>query len=248
MPRTARFGGGTVPRPASASGDAGFYRKTGLGRLLCNAHDAQFPRSRRSVRIGSPAALRSVSIRSRMQPDLSPNARLQSNRRNNDGSSEESVMTNISITQTTLRLFAGCSLALLVATGGGVAFAHGGGGHNGSDHANNGGDHISRGSHGPCVDCDGGKNIDSNYWRHHHHHHNTASGPGGLGPVHGSGSSHNPIIYHPPVKPPITGVGPAKLPKNPNPTFCQLQTAGVQVRNHRSTSGPYRGGAHCRGL
>lgn len=30
---------------------------------------------------------------------------------------------------------------------------------------------------------------------HHHHHH--GSGPFGTGPVHGPGSSHNPIVYHP---------------------------------------------------
>jgi hypothetical protein len=155
------------------------------------------------------------------------------------------------ITQTTRRLIAGCSLALLVAAGGSAAFAHGGGGggghsggdHNGGDHVSNGGDHVGDGGHGRCIDCGGGndvggRNIDGNYWRHHHHHH-IGGGPGGLGPVHGPGSSHNPIVYHPPVKPirpPVAVAGPAKLPKPPNQTFCQFQESGGVLRDHRSNS------------
>lgn len=105
-------------------------------------------------------------------------------------------METRSIARTTLYHLAGYSLALLFAAGS-VAFAHGGGSHNG-------GDHFSNGGHGRCIDCGGkqigGRTIDSGYWhhhRHHHHHHHTGTGPGGLGTVHGPGSSHNPIVYHP---------------------------------------------------
>lgn len=67
-----------------------------------------------------------------------------------------------------LNLIVGRSVAVMVAAGSGFALAH-----------------------------DGGHDVDSSYWRHHHHHHHYGSGPGGLGTVHGPGSSHNPIIYHP---------------------------------------------------
>jgi hypothetical protein len=43
---------------------------------------------------------------------------------------------------------------------------------------------------------DGWEDSDSHY-HHHHHHHDDDKGPGGLGPVHGSGSSHNPVVGHP---------------------------------------------------
>jgi hypothetical protein len=83
----------------------------------------------------------------------------------------------------------------------------------------------------------GGRNIDGAYWSHHHHH--PGNGPGGLGAVHGPGSSHNPIVYHPPVRPvrpPVAGVGPAKLPRPVNLTFCQFQESGGVLRDHRSNS------------
>lgn len=43
--------------------------------------------------------------------------------------------------------------------------------------------------------------------------HQGGHGPGGLGPVHGPGSSHNPIVFHPRrIRPPIVKPGPAKAP------------------------------------
>ena len=160
-------------------------------------------------------------------------------------------MTTRPVAKTGLHLIAGCSLALLVGAGCGTAFAHGGGHNgganqfsNGGGQFSNGGDHAGNFGRGRCLGCGGGlasgthytgHNIDGTYWHHHH----TGSGPGGLGTVHGPGSSHNPIIYHPPVRPvrlPIAGVGPAKLPKNPNPTFCSLVHAGAKVREHRSSA------------
>lgn len=105
-------------------------------------------------------------------------------------------MTTRSVTTTGLHLFAACSLALLVAAGGGAALARGGGGDHGGGRFGNSGDDFSSKVHSRCIDCGGThlgrRNIDGNYWRHHHHHHGT--GPGGLGKVHGPGSSHNPII------------------------------------------------------
>lgn len=74
------------------------------------------------------------------------------------------------------------------------------------------------------------------------------AGPGGLGHVHGPGSSHNPIVYHP-----VHGPGSSHNPivvhvrdhRRQKMTFCQLEAAGVQVRDHRKPS--YRGGhPECR--
>lgn len=149
-------------------------------------------------------------------------------------------MTTTRVAKTGLHLIAGCSLALLVGAGCGTALAHGEG-HNG------GGDQPSNLGHGRCIECGGGSaagthytghNVDGGDWRHRHHHH-PATGPGGLGKVHGPGSSHNPVIYHPPVKPirpPTVHAGPAKLPKTSNLTFCQFQESGGVLRDHRSGS------------
>jgi hypothetical protein len=133
---------------------------------------------------------------------------------------------------TTFRHFvAACSVALLVTGGSMAALAHGGGG---------GGAHHERGNHNMAPNGSnafGGRNIDGAYWSHHHHH--PGNGPGGLGAVHGPGSSHNPIVYHPPVRPvrpPVAGVGPAKLPRPVNLTFCQFQESGGVLRDHRSNS------------
>ena len=158
-------------------------------------------------------------------------------------------MATRSFAKTGLRLIAGCSLALLVGAGCGTALAHGGGGHSGGgNHFSNVGTQFNKGvdagnfGHDRCRGCGGGPasgthysghNIDGAYWHHYHHRNN---GPGGLGTVHGPGSSHNPIVYHPPVRTvraPIAGVGPAKLPKNPRPTYCQLEAAGADVMDHR---------------
>lgn len=148
-------------------------------------------------------------------------------------------MTTRPVAKTGLHLFAGCSLALLVGAGGGAALAHGGSGHNGGDHFSNGGEHFSSGEHGHCIDC-GGRNIDSNYWRHHHHHH-AGSGPGDLGTVHGPGSSHNPIVYHPPkkpIRPPGAVVGPAKPDPSGAPPAVGSEggklPVGTVVRDHRN--------------
>lgn len=132
-----------------------------------------------------------------------------------------------------------CSVALFVSGSSAAAFAHGGSFHH------DGGNHGDMGRRG--SNAFGGRNIDGAYWGHHHHH--PGNGPGGLGAVHGPGSSHNPIVYHPPVRlvrPPIAGVGPAKLSPTParRRTFCGLQRSGVDVRDHRNvvTRCP-RGGA-----
>lgn len=142
--------------------------------------------------------------------------------------------------ETALRhVFVACAVALFVGGGSVAAFAHGGHHHDGGNH-----DDIGR----RASDGLGGRDVDGGYWRHHHHH--RGNGPGGLGTVHGPGSSHNPIVYHPPfrpARPPIAAVGPAKLPPNPRRhlTFCGLQYAGADVRDHRSYRTPcMRGGAH----
>lgn len=58
---------------------------------------------------------------------------------------------------------------------------------------------------------------------HHHHHHggsDNGGGPFGTGPVHGPGSSHNPIVYHP-----VHGPG-----STHNPIIAPV------VRDHRGRS------------
>ena len=59
----------TVEKALEAAGGAGFYRKAGLERLLRDAHGAQFHPLRGSASTVLPAALLSVSIRSRTQPN-----------------------------------------------------------------------------------------------------------------------------------------------------------------------------------
>ena len=152
-------------------------------------------------------------------------------------------MTNISITQTTLCLIASCSLTLLVAAGAGTAFAHGGGGHSGGDHPGNSG-------HGRCIDCGtgkwGGGSWSAGGGRHHHHHHRTMSGKA---PLHGPGSSHNPIVYHPvhgpgsshnPIVAPVTVVRDHRRPPphyhRPLPYCSQQRTTECKpVRDHRGS-------------
>jgi hypothetical protein len=68
------------------------------------------------------------------------------------------------------------------------------------------------------------RHTDEDYRHEGRHHHGT--GPGGLGTVHGLGSSHNPVVYHPPVTPvpkPVVGAGPAR----PAPPY-----SGRPARNH----------------
>jgi hypothetical protein len=121
-------------------------------------------------------------------------------------------------------LVAGCSLALLIGAGCGTALAHGGGGHSG------GKNHYT------------GHNIDGAYWHHHHHRSN---GPGGLGTVHGPGSSHNPIVYHPVHGPgsshnPI--IAPATVVRDHRGrSHSPLIPSGSVVRDHRPPPPPHRG-------
>lgn len=113
-------------------------------------------------------------------------------------------MATKSITKKGLHLIAGCSLALLIAAGGGPALAHGSGG----------------------------------------------AGPGGLGKVHGPGSSHDPIIApttvvrdhrghsHSPVVPPGSVVRDHR-PHHPTPRHgCRdgywKNCAWGSVRDHRN--------------
>jgi hypothetical protein len=145
----------------------------------------------------------------------------------------EYVLTNNSIVQTTRHLVAGCSLTLLIATGGGAALAHRGG-PGGSDHVGNGGDHSGSAGHGRCIDCGGSKwtsggsrGHGGEYHHHHHHHHHptmTSDGP----PLHGPGSSHNPIVYHP-VHGPGSSHNPIVVSKPGNG-----MAPGTVVRDHRN--------------
>ena len=130
-------------------------------------------------------------------------------------------LTRKRVAKTGLYLIAGCSLALLVSAGCGTALAHGGGGHSG------GGNHFSKGVHAGNFSGGlaggmhyNGHNIDGAHWHHHHHH--RGNGPGGLGKVHGPGSSHNPIVYHP-----VHGPG-----SSHNPIIAPTTV----VRDHRGRS------------
>jgi len=91
-------------------------------------------------------------------------------------------MTTHSTFGNTLRLVAVLAADVLLVTTADVAFARnsGGGEHGEWSHD---GDHHEHGDWGHAGD-------------HHHHHHPV--------PVHGPGSSHNPIVYHPP-HPPAAG-------------------------------------------
>jgi hypothetical protein len=109
-----------------------------------------------------------------------------------------------------LRLAAACTFALLIALGGGAAFAHHrDNGHKDSGNNDKASQHAS--SHG--GDWGGDRGWD-------HHHHNRHKKPAGLGPVHGPGSSHNPIVYHP-----VHGPG-----LSHNPVIVPV----IVVRDHRT--------------
>jgi hypothetical protein len=62
-------------------------------------------------------------------------------------------------------------------------------------------------------------------------------------PLHGPGSSHNPIVVHPvrrrgPIHPPIAyPVAKAPDRNKSRMTYCDLREAGLQVRNHRGLFG-----------
>lgn len=111
-----------------------------------------------------------------------------------------------------LGLVAGCSLALLVAAGAGAAFAHGEG-------------------HGRCTDCGSSKWHGGGSWSHSgkwHHHHHYPIVTGTRPPLHGPGSSHNPIIYHP-VHGPGSSHNPIIVSKPGNGL-----APGTVVRDHRN--------------
>ncbi len=167
------------------------------------------------------------------------------------------INMTISLAKTSLRLVAGCSFAALIALGSGAAFAHGGG-HNGGGHNGNGGQsrmHNGSGSH----NGKGGRHASSHWdshqgWHHKHRHHHKKSagfGPGGLGPVHGPGSSHNPIVTKPPKVPkPVVAVGPAKPPPGthyihhiPCSRDHRQTTWGTPIPNVRDHRG-YDGGTY----
>jgi|SRR5579872_1057976 len=132
-------------------------------------------------------------------------------------------MSRTLIVKTGFHLIAGCSLTLLLAASG-AAFAHGSSSHNG-------GDHVTNGGHGPCINCgsgNGDNGSNGGNWtdngEHHHHHHPpmTANQP----PLHGPGSSHNPIIYHP-----VHGPG-----SSHNPIVSTANSPPGTVRDHRTGS------------
>ena len=133
------------------------------------------------------------------------------------------------IAKTCLRLMTGCSLALLVAAGGG-AFAHGS--HSGGSNIANSNDHFNNGGHGRCIDCasakwnSGGSGNGEERRRHHHHHHPTTVGS--RPPLHGLGSSHNPIVYHP-----VHGPGSSHNPIIASKPGNGL-APGTVVRDHRN--------------
>lgn len=116
-----------------------------------------------------------------------------------------------------LRLAATCTFALLLALGGGAAFAHhADNGHKDSGNNDKGSQHAS--SHGGDWGGDHG-------WHHRRHHHKKSAG---LGPVHGPGSSHNPIVYHP-----VHGPG-----SSHNPVIVPVTV----VRDHRQPPPRHGGG------
>ncbi len=155
-------------------------------------------------------------------------------------------------TQWRLRLIAGCSLALLIAASG-AAFAHGGG-HgagdhvgNAGDHFSNGGDQSSNGGHGRCIDCGAWTHGDGWGGDHYHHHHHRPATTGNPPPLHGPGSSHNPIVSHP-LHGPGSSHNPIIAPairdhRTPqprpergriNPNCNQHNITGCEVRDHRT--------------
>ena len=163
-------------------------------------------------------------------------------------------MRNFRIAKGTWRIIAGCSLAALIAAGGGTALAHGGR-HNGGDHFSNGSDHLDNEGHGRCVDCGGKRWSSSSNWNgghgpHHHHHHHHPTMTGYQPPLHGRGSSHNPIIYHPvhgpgsshdPIVAPVTVVRDHRTPPprhRYNPRCNNRDITGCEVRDHRTRPAP----------
>jgi hypothetical protein len=61
-------------------------------------------------------------------------------------------------------------------------------------------------------------------------------------PLHGPGSSHNPIVVHPvrrrgPIHPPIAyPVAKAPDRNKSHMSYCDLRQSGVQINDHRTTS------------
>lgn len=136
-------------------------------------------------------------------------------------------MSTRRLAETCVRLIAGCSLALLAAAGSG-AFAHGS--HSGSSHVANSNNHFGTSGHGRCIDCGAAKWNGGGKWdghkRHHHRHHHPMMA-GSRPPLHGPGSSHNPIVYHP-----VHGPGSSHNPIVAKPG--NSLAPGTVVRDHRN--------------
>jgi hypothetical protein len=127
---------------------------------------------------------------------------------------EDFFMMAASLAKSSLRVVAGCSLALLLAVSG-PASAHGG--------------HNDHGSHNGHSDHDNRRSKKEAHEHHHHHHHHHKKT--GIGPVHGPGSSHNPIVAHPPKIPkPVTVVANPKPGKSPT----QKYPPGTVIHDHRN--------------
>jgi hypothetical protein len=162
-------------------------------------------------------------------------------------------MRDTHIAKATRRIIAGCFLALLMAACGGTALAHGGG-HNGGEHLGNGADHVGNVGHGRCIDCGGSRWNEGSNWtggHHHHHHHHHSTMTGNEPPLHGPGSSHNPIVYHPahgpgsshnPIIAHVTVVRDHRTPPprgaRPNPKCNSHNFTGCGSRDHRTPPAP----------
>lgn len=98
---------------------------------------------------------------------------------------------------------------------------------------------------------DGWNDSDSH---HHHHHHDHDKGPGGLGPVHGSGSSHNPVVSHPSPTPVVRDHRKPKTVRDHrhhgfghryNPRCNKHNTTRYKVTDHRTPPKPQCYGNLC---
>ena len=145
-------------------------------------------------------------------------------------------MTDIRITSATRRVIAACALAMLIAVGGGAALADGGS-HNGSGR-------FSAGGPGHCMECTSDWSGDT--WsggdeRRHHRPYPTLTGV--EPPLHGPGSSHDPIVDHPSgFRPPVVKVGPAKPLPSPVPhtsLYCRDHRGFKSMPNVRDHRNPY---------
>ena len=81
----------------------------------------------------------------------------------------------------------------------------------------------------------GGWDDDDSHY--HHHHHQDGDGPGGLGPVHGPGSIHHPIVGKAAPEPNVGSAGSA--------TIVRDHRKPKIVRDHRHHRVPTRFNLHC---